>query len=187
MSKTKPIILVDVDEVFAELQGIVLFALAWMRGEEVIPNFENWDFFSIMSQEEKKEIRKIMESQGFCYNLPFVRGAKEAVEELREMGQVLAVTSPLMAPYWGVERTFWLKDKLGFQRDEIIQTSGKQWVPGDIFIDDKLENLEKWKTHWPDGLTVLWRLPNTSHLTFDGPSVRSWDECLKVIKSHLNQ
>lgn len=87
---------------------------------------------------------------GFCANLEAYPDVPETLKSLRNLGEVVAVTTPFdnatgqAAPYWMVERYNWLLAH-GFRTTEIIFTHDKSYIGGDIFVDDHAHHVDLWK------------------------------------------
>jgi hypothetical protein len=86
--------------------------------------------------------------------------ADEMIRKLRLCGSVEACTSIVSGGYYADERIMWLIDQLGFHRTD-IHLSYKKWrICGDVFIDDKLENVINWADKWYNNgkaIPVLWQ------------------------------
>jgi 5'(3')-deoxyribonucleotidase len=75
------------------------------------------------------------------------------------------VTSPLLdyeggggrldSLFWVHERLQWLKRHFGFEPHEIVFTSQKHLIRGDVLVDDHQEHVEKFP-----GRGVLWAKPH---------------------------
>lgn len=87
-------------------------------------------------------------ARGFCSALQPYPGSHELVQQLRRLGDVVAVTAPMHSPHWAHERCCWLRDHFGFERDDVISTTGKHWVAGDFLADDSAVHLARWSERW---------------------------------------
>jgi 5'(3')-deoxyribonucleotidase len=76
---------------------------------------------------------------------------------------VVAVTTRFKpSKTWAFERDAWLSELFGFNTDDdIIYTGAKELVYGDVFVDDKPDNIIKWKKRHPNGLAILFMYANT--------------------------
>lgn len=107
-----------------------------------------------------------------------------ALERLRLIGRVVAVTSPHTTGTWMNDRAAFLK-KHGFEKDDIIMTSGKFRIPGSVLIDDLPRNLIAWKRRNPYGKAILW----ASACNYEGgPEYAAgldrhdrWDDVIKCV------
>ena len=176
-------LLVDVDEVLASFQAAMLDALERLFGKRIRPEaYEVWDAFSLLSPEETEGVIAEIRKPGWCASMQVTPGAHEALIELRTLVDVYAVTSPFKSPTWVHERDAWLVEKLGFESDQIVHTKAKHICRGDAFLDDKPENVERWRQEHPDALAMLWHIPNTRLLGYDDIRVRSWDEVIERVR-----
>jgi 5'(3')-deoxyribonucleotidase len=81
---------------------------------------------------------------GYCRSLPVVAGAQDFVEQLRGLGSVTIVTSPVASDQWIPERLAWLKEHFGFKTSDVCVWSQKHRISGDVLIDDAAHNMETW-------------------------------------------
>lgn len=95
------------------------------------------------------ECEKLIRSPGFCYNLPIHEDLFDLPKRIMDLDErVLFVTSPYdTAPTWCYERTEWLKDHYGVDRDDIIFARSKQYVDGKFLIDDLYKNIISWESY----------------------------------------
>lgn len=145
------IIIFDVDEVLTSF-GIELLKL--VKPKITLNDIErngNWDVFSLLDGTELKNSHSILEDPYFWYQLKPKESSLYNVAKTREKGhKVLFCTSPWTnCKVWDNIRRKWLKenfDALG--REDIIITAAKEFVYGDIFIDDKPSTVKKWYNRW---------------------------------------
>lgn len=181
-------LLVDVDEVLADFQTPALLLMDAALGRRITPDdFEVWDCFSLLSEDDRKWVFSKIECPGWCASLAVKPGAKEALGELRELVDVYAVTNPFPSPTWVHERITWLINNLGFTRAQIVHTSAKYLCDGDAFLDDNPENVMRWNAEHPDGMHMLWHIPNTRKLGFDDIRMRSWDEVINKVRGMIGK
>lgn len=177
-------LLVDVDEVLGDFQTPALDIMAKVTGRRYRPeDFEVWDIFSVLTDEQKELVFAEIEKPGFCSNLKPLRGAVEAIRYLRSLVDIFPVTSPFHSVPWVTERNQWLGDHFGWKKSEIVHTSAKFLVRGDAILDDKPEHIVAWTAEYPAGLGMLWHIPNTRTLGHDHLRVRSWEEVIERVKS----
>ena len=188
--------LVDVDGVLAMFAEAVVEAVNIRlrdRGERLrsVEEITSWDIskcLDIPSEWVYQEAGLC----GFCDNLKVYPGAKEGIEKLRETGHVYFVTSPIWSSrYWMYERVQWLVRNFDARASDVIQTSQKQLVRGDVLLDDKYETVVKWAEARGArrGIPALWDAPYNQKLA-DHPSVlriRDWDHLVANIKFHLEE
>lgn len=174
--------LTDVDEVLCNFQKPALEAMARL-GKNIGEDYDQWDIFLCLTPEEKAKVFADIETPGFCRSLEPLPGAVEAIREIQTFADVYAVTSPFHSPTWVHERDAWLKEHFGLEKKNIVYTSAKYLVGGDVLLDDRPENVTKWREFNPEGVGLLWHLPQTRNHMYPGPRVYSWEEVL----SHLRE
>lgn len=183
-------ILCDVDGVFADFTGHALSTmgeLAPVGGEEEITT---WDMFPHLSPEARCLSERAWREQGWCSGIPVYPEALWAYGKLESIGKVIWVTSPMVnAPYWCHERTLWLQRYFRAELEDIILTSGKYHVWGDVLIDDKIENLEKWCKHNPQGFGILWDQPYNRAWVPGAQAIRArtWEEVILLLTGLKSQ
>jgi 5'(3')-deoxyribonucleotidase len=180
-------LLLDVDEVLADFQTPAFALLEKHCGRTLKPeDYEVWDMFSLFSDLERKTVFAEIEKPGFCASLPPKHGAAIAVGKLRDMVDVVAVTSHFRSsPTWVYERDKWLADYFAFKGSEIIHTGAKACVVGEYFLDDNPMHVSAWSAEHPTGIAMLWHIPNTRKLGMDDIRMKSWDEVIARIKTTL--
>lgn len=146
MSK-RPIILCDVDGILVDFTKSYLSLLhadtGRLHAEHEIHSFDYAE--SIASKEEDARIwKQIAAKTGFVYNLPVYDGALDFLVQLRDLGRVVACTSPAGA-VWTAERYDWLLQVAGFDKNDIVVTRAKGLVHGDFLIDDAHHNILDWE------------------------------------------
>jgi 5'-nucleotidase len=180
-------LLVDVDEVLADFQTPMFEALHDLYGRKLkAEDCEVWDCFSLMTPNEKRGVYSIIEHPGWCAALKPKEGAQEAITKLREIVEVFAVTSHFpTSPTWVHERDHWLQSLFGFDRKNIVHTSSKYIISGDALLDDSPGHVNAWKVVNPNGLAMLWHIPNTRKLGFDDIRVRTWEDVVQRVAAHV--
>lgn len=172
--------LVDVDEVLADFRTPALEVMSSVMGRRYsIHDFDVWDIFSVLDGPKKDLVLSIIDKQGFCHDLQPFPEAQKAIAELQTMCEVYVVTSPYHSLSWVYERNLWLKTHYGFDKSQVVHTSAKYLVRGDIFLDDKPDHVEAWTRENPHGLGMLWHTPNTRGL--DHLRVNSWGQVLSKV------
>lgn len=177
-------ILVDVDQVLADF-CTPAFAFVQQRfGKDLeLARLKHWDIFLALSEEQRATFEDEFFVEGRCASLEVFPGAVEAIEAIRSYAEVVAVTRPPRnSRHWAHERTEWLIERLGFDYDTIIQTKAKHMIAASMLIDDSPDNVIKWQRCHPQGVGLLWALPNTEDLSeCDSFRVRSWAEVLDCV------
>lgn len=142
-------ILVDCDGVMADFSSAYLNVLEEVTGRqtyyEQITSF-HFEECIATAEEDAECWRRIKARPGFVLSLSPEQGLlqlESALALLRELGQVVCVTSPVWGSSWADERYKWLTG-FGFDKRTIVFASDKSHVHGDVLIDDAIHNLDEW-------------------------------------------
>ena len=184
----KPTVLLDVDGVVA---NFIDATLEWLHENHRVmcaDDSRNWPCWSmaeatfrqwpngavccwglppqISTEEATRLLWDAWNSDNFATRIRPYDGAVEGAKSLMEIADVYFVTSPIWtSKTWMYDRALWLRTYFGVDNGRIIFTSSKHLVRGDIFIDDKLETVEKWSRHNPQAYAVLWNQPYNQDCT----------------------
>ena len=150
MITKEEIILLDCDGPCADFDSAIIKAVNANITEQTLNEFGEWDIFKLFSEMEMIEVRKILKDSSFWANLVPNEHALKAVEKMRSLGAKVVF---LTAPYsdcleWEHTRRNWIKKHFGAKDSEVIVTSAKEYVYGDIFIEDRLAFLTPWLIRW---------------------------------------
>ena len=157
--------LIDCDGVLSNFTKMFLEVVQTQFGVEAKPSDgENWDLFDYPEVKAiKNDVWKyILGTKGIIRGLEKFAYADELISRLREEGEVICVTSVTTGGFYADERIMWLIEEMGFERFDIILAYKKYLIDGDVFIDDKPDNVIKWADHWyhaQEGVPVLWLPP----------------------------
>lgn len=174
-------ILLGCDGVLADFVGGVLAEfkhLGLIRRDKTHESITNWRIETCLGVDHKY-LYHVAGAPGFCSNLKPIAGAIEGVQRLRRIGKVYAVTSPMhSSPTWVYARTRWLQDYFDFNTDEIVHTSAKHLVHGDVLVDDCDDTLVRWAAvERSRALPVLWDCPWNRASKHKGlMRTNSWEE-----------
>lgn len=139
------VIAFDYDGVLGDFITPCCQVMSQVTGRPYHPSEQKvWDLFGLLSDEERKEVFRVIESPGWCETIQPYPGAVEAVQMFREAGHtLLCVTAPWTSPTWEYERKRALQHQFG--KDIVmISTHSKEFVGCDVLVEDKVSNLEKW-------------------------------------------
>jgi 5'-nucleotidase len=142
----RPIIAVDIDEVCADLLD------EWVRrynkkykDELKVESITTWDIVNFVKPECGKDIYNLLKDPHFYDSVQPFSDALRAIEDLRELGRVVYVTT--CAPGTMDQKFFWLQ-RHGFLPDtssainDYIPCKDKWLVNADILLDDGIHNVE---------------------------------------------
>lgn len=151
-------VLIDVDGVVADLLGHL-----WARMDTLIriEDLKSWHIISDLPEHESKQILHWFHDMEFWRTLPVMDGAREGVQYLRESGYDVAwVTAPYPScKGWADARYEWLQKNMNASYKDICLMPRKGLSQGDIFIDDKPENVREWQQANPKGKAFLYSHP----------------------------
>lgn len=137
-------ILLDMDEVVAQCMKHWLERIYILHGEDVArDDIDRWEFHEHFKHTDKDDIYNILREPGFFAALEPIDGAIDGVKKLVDAGfDVVFVTS---CAHGHSDKRAWLKKHMPFfDRKNIIFAERKELVTGDIFVDDRPQNLYRW-------------------------------------------
>ena len=175
---SRPVVLVDVDDVLADFYAAALRVAGEILGRDVSTESRTtWDIIDALgfTTAQRAAFKQAVGRSAFCASLSPCPGAQVGVAHLREIADVYAVTAPFHSLYWVSERDWWLAEHFGFTRKQIVHTEAKYLVAGDVFVDDKVEHVQRWVGR-RNGAAVLWAQPYNAD-AFVGRAYRtgSWN------------
>ncbi len=155
-------ILVDVDGVCCKMEEtylkLVYQATGKMFSHEQVTEH---DYFKCLhlTTEEYNKARDLLFQPGVVRGFESIAGVYEGIAKIESLGhEIVFVTSPYKNhPTWAHEREQWIHER--WPDRIIISTKAKYMVAGDVLIEDKASNIEKWVEHcrdrkWHNGLGI---------------------------------
>jgi len=178
-------VILDVDGPCTDFHGKARLHIREELGYDFpISHFKEWDFTAVLSsQAERDHMNSVVARPGFASSMipdPF---AQEAVRKMRELGaEVLFATAPhLESKTWKDEREAWLIEHFGADPLDIAHIHRKEFLGGDVFVDDKASHLRKWGKRNPLGAGRLWR--TFYNETEEGLEfATSWDDVVRLVR-----
>lgn len=188
------VILLDVDNTIADFTGAVCREASDIAGREINPlEVTGWHLPTSFgfSQKEAKALYSRISKKGFCLNIEPLAGAVQAVQKLKQLGEVVFVTSPWdSSPYWMHERNQWLQNFHDAEPSAIIYTHKKHLIYGEVIIDDRPLNVvlgeRKLRVLIPTQANKTWR--NNKGSTVSDPVYisKSWPSIYRAVKEVAN-
>jgi len=172
-------ILLDVDGVVADM---LPYIISYAKLEISIEDIRHWNFFLDLNESDLVKAKEAMVSYDFWRSLPIIEGAHEGVKTLESYGHDVYWLTALYRPCLDYPRARieWLEENFDVHQDNIVITRTKALVSGDIFIDDKIENLDSWAGANKEGLAFL----HEYHYNKDSPHHRfSWLDIPDFLKT----
>ena len=181
MGHKKLIILLDCDGVMADFMTSIFNFIQRETGVRHSPDeIKTWEVFDNVASHLRDEFDQEAAKPGFCFSIKPYQEALEGVKKLSALGEIFVVTAPMDVPNWEKERRDWLMKHFGIDRHHVISASTKHLTQGDLFIDDKPENLTAWELY-QDGRALLWDAPYNRD-TNEFHRVVNWDDAVKVAR-----
>lgn len=182
-------ILIDVDGVSADYShGFVTVCNRLFGTTHTAADITQWDTAAALglSAEQADACYQEIRKPGFALSLHLLPGARESVRQLQKDHDVYFVTTPFRGAKsdhvsWSADREHWLRDHFGAGSDRIIHTSAKHIVTGDVFVDDKPENVRAWQEHNPSGFGLLWYQPYNWDQRGELPVCHSWAHLFDIL------
>lgn len=189
---SKPTLLLDCDGVLADFTSATLSLVHDATGKEYShDDVDTWDPFDSVALAEHEHLRhgiyEELKRPNGCLTMTPYAGAKEAVEQLKPLVEIVMVTSPFKGgATWVHERELWLEEHFGLSHKKMIHTGLKELVFGDIFVDDKPEHVIRWLKRHPAGHAVIWdQRYNRNQEELHGRRIyraRGWDELIELVR-----
>jgi len=164
---TKPIILIDIDDTIADF-GKFYWELHNRVFKDTVDYFKvnKWDLDKFSKR--GLDAYKLFKYPGLFRNLPPKPYAKEFMEEMQKVGDVLIVSDAPSGTSYGEtvdldcvvpehrveishsnpadDKRMWLKEHFNIDKKNVIFCSNKEYILGDILIDDKPSTFEKFSS-----------------------------------------
>lgn len=187
----KPVILLDCDGVLADFSALALRIIEEETGLKYLPeDIPRWDIFESLGLPQIWEaFGERAQNIGLCASIkPYAEAIKE-VQKLTNKYEVLIVTAPVDALPWMYERAHWLEEHFGIPRKKVIFAHAKQYVQGDVLVDDKPDNVIVWSEANPNGIAVLWEHPYNRDVELPKGIIRTsdWNELHSILKEKFDE
>lgn len=182
-----PRLLLDVDGVLADFVSgyldLVEVVTRRRYHPEQVTQFDIGGSLGLTPAESSEVKRLLGESRGFCLALRMYEGAQDGVARLQQIADVYIVTSPWNScPTWTHEREAWLKKHFKIPHSRVTHTSAKYLCRGDVFVDDKVDAVIKWRSEHPTSLAVVWNTPHNQLDSYDGPRMNDWSRLAQLVQ-----
>jgi len=145
-------ILLDMDGVLADFDA-KLFAdtaevIQWPS--EALRRTRRFCTDHLPSNQERRYVRRHIETTPFFRDLPVIEGARKGVRELEEMGfDLWVVSKPLESnPTCASDKYAWVADHFPTLAGKVILTPDKSLIHGGILLDDAIKDRERALASW---------------------------------------
>lgn len=184
----KLMIALDCDGVLSDFTTGALKIVEEVTGRIFTPaDVHEFDFTKALglSADESRAVKAVISTRrGFAASLVPYPDARQGVRRLRELGDIICVTSPWDSnEWWRAERDSWLA--LHFGIDVVRHAEDKSTgFEADVFVDDRSKHVRAWASAWPGRAAVFWRTPhNTSEAIPAGAhSTSSWEALYQIAR-----
>jgi len=167
--------IIDVDGVVADWTGHLLHTI----GSKLAPDdVTQYDVFGLMDKAESVRAATELCTAQWWAHIPTIPGAKNAIHKIEAAEHsILWATAPFRSCFgWETKRRRWLRSNFAVHPDNILIGVAKERITGAVFIDDKISNVERWKSENPKGVAILFAQPYNNN----GYSMRmGWPEILE--------
>lgn len=124
---------------------------------------------------EEEPVNRLVEANPRVFrNLPIIEGAKEAIQELKELYEIYFLSTPMWSvPESYTDKRLWLHDHYGdWAEHRLILSKHKHLHIGHYIVDDRTVNgIEKFQG---------------KHLHFATPKFPNWDSVTQFLKKPEN-
>jgi 5'-nucleotidase len=171
-------VLIDMDNVLNQFSQAVknnLTTLGLTYSDDIDNNYDMKPSINIpVDHPIQNPMRHILSQPGFWESIVPMPYAQEVVFDLYQSYDIWIATTPYYAKGYDTEicmreKKNWLRKFFPFLKEDKIYFEVEKWnLPGDVLIDDKPENLEKFKY-----TTVKFVHPYNTHVETDF-QLKSW-------------
>lgn len=144
-------VLIDLDGIVVDLLSEWLKAYNAEYGDSLTKDdVKSWDMHENVKKECGFKIYNFIDIDECYTDLPPLPGAVEGIRAIREMGHdPVIVSASSKNPLSAARKIAWCAKYLKMKRKDVIISSRKELVAGDILIDDSPVNIAAYKTRWP--------------------------------------
>lgn len=188
-------VLCDIDGVVGNFLSLYLDALNICFPDYKIPRDWVNDHFEIyrslgISKQMDDEIFKFIKKPGIAKCVDLCRQAKFGVLSVAEISDLYFVTKPIKgSASWCGDRISWLQTHFGDElASKYVFTRNKEIVDGDVLIDDKISNCEKWLDVHNNSVAICWSQVYNAGIIESGNfyngmfRTNRWSDVIKIIE-----
>jgi len=178
-ANNKVSIFLDMDGVLADTHHELLKRYNEEYGENIVKeDIKEWDLNKVTKP--NTSIIKYFEEPGFFRSVPVYKGAREAVKVIKSIRCVEMFIASTSTSNGFKDKEDWIQENFPeIQTKNIIFTSRKDVLMGDILVDDGLHNLENSKC----GNLIIFDQPwnRTGNIPNRAMRIKSWEELVDNI------
>lgn len=180
MSESDFTILVDMDGVLVNLNPIILERINKEFGTDYTEeDLTDFNYGKSLDKSEHSDLAYDIWHENDLYkDIEWSDETKDAIEELKQIGRVVVVSSPMVGH--GTSKLRWLYSH-GFDKEDVVLASDKNLVHGHVLIDDRAENVRK----FPRASLLFDKKYNESYNTEDHETrVHDWSDVTGLVKHY---
>lgn len=175
-------ILVDMDDTIEQLLRAWIRAVNEKYGQHaVFEDFTTWDVSAPFPGLTREQVYDVILQPGFWGTVEPIPGAAEGLKHLMEAGHEIYIVTATPHESVSEKMTDLLFRYFPFLTwDQVIITSHKQLIRGDVLIDDGAHNLEG-----GDYVKILMSMPHNRNYDAEANGmyrVHSWPEIIDIIE-----
>lgn len=174
-------ILLDMDEVIVDLMPHWLGFLNDKFDRQVqVEDVTHWDLHRFYPGIEPREIYRALKRPGFFRYLPDRENAIGAIYSwIKTYGHSVGIVTACVSGH--SDKREWLDERMPFFNPEnLIFATKKHWVVGDVFVDDRPENLTAYRATHPAATVICMDRP-WNRGEWDGCRVADWAQLYQVV------
>jgi len=158
------------------VSGFVEHYLRTVGSDKTRESIRDWDIFAAVTTQQKAEGMRAMGDPDWWLSIPVLPGSQEAVERVRRAGHTIYwITTPWDdCKGWMWARKKWFKNHFDESRHRVIPVHDKWIIGGDVFSDDRAQNVVEWSINNKSGRAILFDAPWNKDSTCD--TRMSWDD-----------
>lgn len=165
----KPIILLDLDGTAVNL----LAKLAELHNEAHGTHYAVWDIqydpdgecFLHSQEGDRVYLNTYLIQDNIFEGLQLLPGAREAVEELKTLGDLYVLTAPSKNPNSAAEKLRWIQRIIDIPRKKVILAKEKSLIRGDVFFEDWPSNIRGIRYFNPNAFIASIAYPYNENMT----------------------
>jgi len=192
-------VIFDIDGVSADFSGYYLELARKIAGapqddlrfsKENQVTYEFRDYLPLSPDQFDLIEEDLLLRPGVAQRLPVLPGAVEGITRIAAIAEVgfLSTLGGLgtRSQTWCYDRLRWVEAVFGKElREKVILGKPKEWVPADIFVDDKASNMRRWLAQ-NSGLGVLWKQAyNAKDVPQRALRMDSWSLLYEIVSEQI--
>jgi len=175
----KGIIVIDVDGVIVDVMPNFIEKINAHFGTTYLDSdITSFHLDQVLPPDQFDFMMNLWSTDTLYDNLTVEEDVLSALDKMKGFARLVACSSPMPGH---IRSKYEFIEKLGFSRDDIVLTKGKDILKADIRIDDHTENLTD-----PESFNICFAKSwNTFWDEKDGPRTDDWEKIVKLTEEKL--